>query len=238
MQHIDHDGHTHGSPRRSALQTELLEHMPFSVSSVAIGLVFAGLICYLAPTAELGPETGHQHAGGELYTLFHLFHPVHMFFSAAATTGMFWRYDRSPLKAVIIGMIGAIGVCGVSDIVFPQLSLTIMGEDTPWHICVLDHPGLVLPFAVVGVAVGLCAAAGVARSTLFSHSLHVLASTAASIFYFVAPLDPLVWIASLGKTFIFIVVAVMVPCCLSDIVFPLLMSKQGRLQAAAAHHEH
>lgn len=229
--HQDH----HCTARRSALQTELLEHIPFSVSAVAIGLVFAGLICYLAPGVESGPVHDHDHHGPRLYTLFHLFHPVHMFFSAAATTGMFWRYDRNPLKAVVIGMIGAIGVCGISDIVFPHLSLVIMGKQTPWHICVMDHPAMVLPFAVVGVMVGLGAAAGVARSTLFSHALHVLASTAASIFYLIAPLDPLSWIDDLGRTFIFIILAVMVPCCLSDIVFPLLMSKQARTKAVAEH---
>ena len=95
--------------------------------------------------------------------------------------------------------------------------------------------GLVLPFAVIGVFVGMTAAAGVSRSTFFSHSLHVLASTAASIFYLIAPLDPIGWIEQIGRIFIFIIVAVMVPCCLSDIVFPLLMSRSARAQALAEH---
>ena len=230
------DDHTHNGKPRSALQIELLEHMPFSVSSVAIGLTFAGLICWLTPAADGSFQHGHESEEPPLYTLFHLFHPAHMFFSAAATTAMFWRYDRSVPKAILIGLIGAVGVCGVSDIVVPQLALAFMGIESDWHICVIENPGLVFPFALMGVLVGLGASAGVSRSTMFSHSLHVLASTSASIFYLVAPLGPTAWIEDLGRIFLFVILAVMVPCCVSDIVFPVLMTKDARRQALAAHH--
>ena len=108
----------------SALLVELREHVPFSVSSVAVGLVVAGTLCILAsvfmgdvPSGDAAPEAEHAHVaegttGGEQphvegeeaghsedergheheMTLgrlfFHLFHPVHMLFSAAATTAM------------------------------------------------------------------------------------------------------------------------------------------------------
>ncbi len=232
----DHGNHEHAAENRgrSPLQIELLEHMPFSVSSVAIGLVLAGLICHLAPGATHG-EVTHDHGG---YGLFHLFHAAHMFFSAAATTAMFWRYDRNPSKAIIVGLAGAVGVCGVSDIGVPHLSLMLMDRAVDLHVCVVEHPGLALPFAVVGVFVGLAAASGVSHSTLFGHSLHVLASTMASIFYLIAPFGPTEWFGQLGRIFVFVIVAVMIPCCLSDIVFPLLMSKDGRAKVLAAGHVH
>lgn len=151
---------------------------------------------------------------------------------------MFCRYDRNVLKAIIIGLIGAVGVCGVSDIVMPHLSLLILGTQTPWHICALEHPSLSLPFAAVGVAVGIAASGGVMRSTIISHSLHVFASTMASIFYMVGPLGMVAWIEDLGKVFMFVVVAVVVPCCLSDIVFPLFMSKSARKRYDAEPHSH
>ncbi len=238
MKDHSHHNNARGDHRpRSPLQVELLEHMPFSVSAVAMGLVFAGLICYMAPGAGDAHVT-HDHGPDGEYGLFHLFHAVHMFFSAAATTAMFSRYDRNSIKAVIVGVTGAVGVCGVSDIAVPQISLMLIGRAAEWHICVIEHPGLALPFAVVGVFVGLAAASGVSRSTLFSHSLHVLASTMASIFYLIAPFGPTEWFGELGRIFAFVIVAVMVPCCLSDIVFPLLMSKEGRTQALAAGHAH
>ena len=155
-----------------------------------------------------------------------------------ATAAMFCRYERSIGKAIVIGLIGAIGVCGISDIAMPHVSLLVLGVQTEWHVCVYEHPALVIPFAVVGVIVGVAASGGVIKSTIISHSLHVLASTMASIFYMVGPLGLTDWIEDLGKVFMFVVLAVMVPCCLSDIVFPLLMSKSGRSRYEEAPHVH
>lgn len=278
------DGHV-CSTRPSALMVELREHIPFSVTAVAIGLTVAGAICILGSTlavpgalegaaaavehaghdhGEADPgesedthaghdhgEAGHvedeavadSHAGhqhGPVFSrlFFHLFHPAHMLFSAAATAGMFMRYERKVLKAIIVGLAGAVGVCGISDVVMPHVSLFVLGTATPWHLCVLEHPELVLPFAAIGVAIGIATASGVSRPTILSHSLHVLASTMASIFYMVGPLGIVAWIDRIGVVFLFVVIAVLIPCCLSDIVFPMMMSKAGRRQYEEQPHVH
>lgn len=261
--HRDHP-HSHGLPTsREALYRELAHHLPFSVSAVALGLTFAGLICFLAPVefdashadherpmtaessggdqsdADHDHDHDHDHEGhvheNPLQDLFHLFHPMHMLFSAAATTAMFWRYERKVAKAVIVGLIGAIGVCGLSDIVMPHLSLTLLGMSMPWHICVIEHPQMVISFAAIGILVGLGASAGVHQSTFFSHSLHVLSSSMASIFYLIGPFSRLGWIDSIGVVFLFIVLAVMIPCCLSDIVFPTLLARSAQSKYASEH---
>ncbi len=260
LAHHDHP-HADGLPsNRGALYEELVHHLPFSVSAIAVGLTVAGIICYLAqagqragavpepaahveshehgaaPDAEAAHEHDHDHGHANPFQdLFHLFHPVHMLFSAAATTAMFWRYERRVLKAVIIGMIGAIGVCGLSDIVIPQLSIGILGKAMPWHMCVLEHPGMVLSFAAVGVLLGLVAPSNVRSSTFFSHSLHVFYSTMASIFYLIGPFGPLGWIPALGTVFPFLIVAVIVPCCASDIVFPLALTRSAQSQFQKEH---
>ncbi len=244
----EHSDHSHGAETPSGHGTiveELTHHLPFSVSAVAIGLTVAGIICFLAVGLDTGgheaseaheaheahaaheADEGHSHAN-PFQDLFHLFHPVHMLFSAAATTAMFWRFERRVLKAVIVGLAGAIGVCGLSDIVMPHLSLTLLGKPVAWHICVIENPPMVICFAAVGVLVGLGASRGVRHSTFFSHSLHVFSSTMASIFYLIGPFGRLGWVDSIGLVFPFIIIAVVVPCCLSDIVFPLLMAKRAR----------
>lgn len=258
-QHHDHP-HADGLPGgRGALVSELMHHLPFSVSAVAIGLAVAGIICFVTPAAQLAPAEGavsqaadcghdhdhdqtatasdaagdahdHDHAGhaNPYLSLFHLFHPMHMLFSAAATTAMFWRYERRILKAIVTGLVGAIGICGLSDIVMPQVSMWFMGRWLPWHICILVHPEMVLSFAAVGILLGLLASPGVRRSTFFSHSLHVFSSTMASVFYLIGPFGRLGWIESIGPLFLFVIVAVMIPCCVSDIVFPLLLVGRGK----------
>ncbi|UCE61446.1 MAG: hypothetical protein JSU63_06795 [Phycisphaerales bacterium] len=234
----DHTGHRHRNASAPLLM-ELREHAPFSISSVAIGLIVAGALCILGSQfPEVVEEaSGHDHGGDHgdhahgppfARLFFHLFHPAHMFFSAAATTAMYVRYERKIAKAIIVGLVGAIGVCGISDIVMPHISLAILGAQPPWHICVIENPSLVLPFAAVGVLVGIATAGAVIRSTLISHSLHVLMSTMASIFYMVGPLGLIAWIDDAGKVFVFVVIAVMLPCCASDIAFPMLMTSAGR----------
>jgi len=234
-------GHRHGGPGSSAVVVEFREHVPFSVSAVAIGLIAAGVICVLGSgtwEGQVGAHAGHDHTRAPAELFFHLFHPAHMLFSGAATTAMFCRYEQRPLKAIVIGLIGAIGVCGISDILMPQASLWMLGVPARWHICVWEHPGLVIPFAGVGVLVGVAASGGVVKSTIISHSLHVFASTMASIFYMVGPMGMVAWIDRLGQVFLFIVLAVMVPCCVSDIVFPTLMSKAARSQYDLEPHCH
>ncbi len=244
-----HNGDDHGAAQnaspgaRSPLLVEIRDHLPFSVTAVALGLVAAGTICILGsgfadagPAVALPGHEGHDHGPGFAQLFFHLFHPAHMFFSAVATTAMFCRYDRSTVKALAVGIIGAVGVCGVSDVIMPHVSLMILGIKTPWHICVIEHPSMVLPFAGIGVVVGIAASGGVIRSTLISHSLHVLASSMASIFYMIGPLGMVAWIDRVGQMFLFVVFAVMVPCCLSDIIFPMLMTKAGRAKYAEEPH--
>ena len=246
------DDHDHGAAQTappgapSPLLVEIREHLPFSVTAVALGLITAGAICVLGSTfADALPAEGlpghkghadHIHGPEFAKLFFHLFHPAHMFFSAVATTAMFCRYDRNIVKALIVGIIGAVGVCGVSDVIMPHVSLMILGIKTPWHICVIEHPSMVLPFAGIGVVVGIAASGSVIRSTLISHSLHVLASSMASIFYMIGPLGMVAWIDRVGQMFLFVVLAVMVPCCLSDIIFPMLMTKPGRAKYAQEPH--
>ena len=54
----------------------------------------------------------------------------------------------------------------------------------------------------------------------------------------VGPLGVVAWIDDLGQVFFFVVLAVMVPCCLSDIVFPMLMSHPARRRYHAEPHGH
>ncbi len=253
--------------RGGPFAAELTSHLPFSILSVAVGLMLAGLICFLvtdqtlleavdsleAKHAGQGHESEpsangeHEEHGGQgeheslqgFLVLFHLFHPAHMLFSAAATAAMFMRHEKNWGKAALVGFTGAVIVCGISDIVMPQCSIMLMGKSLPWHICVLEHPMLVFPFAGIGVIVGVLAAAGgTSQSTIFSHSMHVFVSTMASIFYLIGPFGRFEWIHELGGVFLFICVAVMIPCCLSDIVYPLLFTRKAREEYSRHGHQH
>ena len=82
----------------------------------------------------LGPKMAESSHG-----LYHVFHPLHMLFSAAATTAMFWRHERKFIKALLIGFFGAVGVCGISDILMPYISGYLLGVKMELHICIIKH---------------------------------------------------------------------------------------------------
>ena len=214
------------------LRTELLAHLPFSIFSTTGGMMLVAVLTFL------GEPFYGERLPGAFRELFHIFHPVHMLFSATATTAMFWQYERRWLKAVVVGFLGAVLVCGASDIVIPYVSGLMLGVRMGLHVCIVEHPGLVLPFTLVGVLAGLVASGHIVRATVFSHAAHVLISSSASLLYLVSyGLEH--WIHQAGWVFIFVVLAVMVPCCFSDIVFPLLVvTEEGRPPSVHGHPHH
>lgn len=160
------------------------------------------------------------------HELFHIFHPVHILFSATATTAMFWRHERRLLKAVIVGLIGSLGICGISDVFLPFLGGTILGIGIEFHWCLIAHPMTIVPFTIFGVLLGLVLV-DVAHgrvSTIFSHSSHVFISTMATMLYLTA-FGHIEWTLHIAEMFLIIFLGVTIPCCTSDIIFPLLLSK-------------
>lgn len=197
---------------------ELGEHLPFSIFGVITGLVLLGILSFIG--VLVGGEERLPEASKEL---FHVFHPVHMLLSACVTTAMFWKHEARFVKALIIGVVGSVGICGVSDILLPFLGGSLLGIKMHLHICILEHPGIILPFLMVGLFLGFLIPGVIEKSTQYSHSMHVLVSSMASILY-LASFGFTEWMHHTGTIFIITILAVMIPCCLSDIVFPLLLT--------------
>ena len=160
---------------------ELINHLPFSIFGVVTGMIMVGLLTFIAIVS--GGEGLLNHASEEL---FHVFHPVHVLLSAVATTAMYWKHERSWIKAIIVGMLGSILICGLSDTIFPFLGGILLGAQMHIHICVFEHYQLVVPFAILGVIVGFTIGNALERPTEYSHSMHVFVSSAASILYLIS----------------------------------------------------
>lgn len=198
--------------------TELMHHIPFSTFGVMVALLMMGVLTFLAEIAG-----SHEAMPDALEDLYHVFHPSHIFISAVATTAMFTKHDKNVLKAVLVGFLGSIVICTLSDAIFPFIGGLMIGGKMNFHVDILQHPGIVLPFAVIGTVAGLTAPKSFEKATEYSHSMHVFVSSVASILYLLAfGLDH--WVHHLGGVFMVTIFAVMIPCCLSDIVFPLACS--------------
>lgn len=202
---------------------ELKHHLPFSILSVSIGLMLVGgftIISEMLGVSDISPYSEE---------FFHIFHPVHLLFSAIATTAMFWQHEKKFLKAAIVGFIGSVGICGISDIIIPYISGFLLGVHMHLHICIVEHPHIVLPFVLLGIVMGYLAPGTLEKQegVIFSHSLHVFVSAVASILYLVS-YGVGDWIHRIGAVLIYMVLAVIIPCCTSDIVFPLLFTSEKK----------
>ncbi len=221
--------------KESKLQYVLVElalHLPYSIFGITTGLIAMGVLSFLAILARaesLLPQASME--------LFHVFHPAHVLMSAVATTAMFWKHEKRVLKAVIVGFIGSITICGISDILLPFLGGVILGSDMHMHICVIENPGVVFPFAVVGVIAGLLVTKSFERSTQYSHGAHVFVSSVASILYLLS-FGLTDWIHLIGAVFLITIVAVMIPCCASDIAFPIACIHRNCDHSRELTHDH
>jgi len=208
---------------RTPIMKELQSHAPFTLLGALTGIALLLLIVITRVRAA------------SLEPAFEGLHALHVFLSAIVTAAMYRRYRRALVPAVLIGFFGSVGIASLSDIVFPHhggaLILRLTGEThhMHFHLPAIEEWWLINPVALLGVAIGIWK-----PTTKIPHSGHVLLSTWASLFYLVvhAPAGS-PWAPLLPLVFIVLFVAVWLPCCFSDIVFPLLFVGEGAIE-----HEH
>lgn len=206
---------------------ELIHHAPFTAVGAVIGVVIMAVIS-LCDTPMNVSEA-----------LFFTFHPLHVVFSALVTTALYRKQKGHKLWAVvIIGYVGSVGIATLSDAVIPYLEGSSLRIDMGFHLPFLETeamPFLGIPkWIVVNAAALIGIAIGFFRpNTTFPHMGHVLLSTWASLFGFTA-FGTADWLPLLPIIFVYLFLAVWIPCCVSDIVFPLLWVKGE----PAHQHEH
>jgi len=184
---------------------ELKEHVPFTALGALTGIIIMSIVvlgnipAYISNTA--------------FYTL----HPVHVLLSALVTTAMYVRYKKSKVWVVIlIGWTGSIGIATISDAMIPYLGGSLLHAQMEFHVPFIEEWWINL-LALAGIAIGYWK-----QTTRIPHFGHVLLSTWASLFYFTA-FGIADWIPLLPFIFLFLLLAVWIPCCASDIIYPLLL---------------
>lgn len=161
---------------------------------------------------------------GPAYRTFYVLHPFHVFLSALVTASMYKNYKcpgtrPCPVWALlVVGYIGSIGIATLSDSIIPFLGETLL--DMPHrhvHLGFIEEWWLVNPLAVAGIAV-----AYFRPTTKFPHAGHVLVSTWASLFHIIMAKGASLSMVTYASVLVFLFLAVWLPCCISDIVFPLI----------------
>jgi hypothetical protein len=153
--------------------------------------------------------------------LFWTLHPLHVLLSALVTAGLF-RLQRQPtlLATLVVAYVGSVGIATSSDCIIPYFGEVLM--DLPHrgvHLGFLEKWWLVNPLAIAGGAIGFWF-----PQTKIPHAGHVWLSTWASLFHMTMAIELQAGWATAVVIPVFLFLAVWIPCCTSDIVFPLLFS--------------
>ena len=172
------------------------------------------------------------------YKLFYILHPIHVFLSALVTAAMYKLHECKCMdarcirgkcnlwKLLIIGYVGSVGIATMSDSIIPYIGEIML--DMPnrgIHLGFIEKWWLVNPMAVAGIIVAIYW-----PKTKFPHAGHVLLSTWASLFHIIMALGgSLSWFLY-PVIALFLFIAVWIPCCVSDIVFPLLFVRNNKMK--------
>jgi hypothetical protein len=188
---------------------QLAAHAPFTAVGTASGIALVLLLTLLRVPAAVSEAA------------FWILHPAHVLLSAYVTTVMYRSAGRRTWwLLLLVGWAGSVGIATLSDSVIPFLGELLLALPSRHiHVGFVEKWWLVNPLALAGVAL-----AHVGKSTRFPHAAHVLLSTWASLFHVtMAAWSPLRAVEYLAVA-AFLFLAVWVPCCTSDIVFPLLLA--------------
>jgi hypothetical protein len=237
------------SGRLKRILSELKNHAPFTLFGAA-----TGILCML-----LFKGVG----SGVSLRLFQVFHPAHVVLSSIVTASLFKLYKGKVrfLSIFLVGYLGSIGVATLSDCILPFFGEDILGVAIPTHADLHSHEGqadlhnraqgsdvempsvrsrlhlgfiedwyLVNPAALLGIII-----AYFRPRTKFPHAGHILISTWASSFHVLMNTHRELSLMMLVGVFVVLFIAVWLPCCFSDIVFPLLFVKSEG-DVCHAHH--
>lgn len=194
---------------------ELRHHAPFTIVGALSGILI--MVVFKNTPENIS------------YNIFYTLHPLHVLLSALVTASMYSRYkcDRFAGKCnlaglLIIGYVGSIGIATLSDSLIPYWGETLLNmPHRHAHIGFIEKWWLVNPLAIIGIAI-----AYFRPTTKFPHYGHVFISTWASLFHVMMAKGSVVTSMAYVAIFVFLFLAVWLPCCISDIIFPLLFVKK------------
>ena len=190
---------------------ELRNHLPFTLLGAFTGIVIMFF------TGQIPKDIA--------YNIFYILHPIHVLLSALVTASIYKLYkcEKTTIKCnlfvlLVIGYVGSIGIATISDSIIPYIGEILLNmPDREIHLGFIEKWWIVNPLAIIGIII-----AYFWSHTKFPHFGHVLISTWASLFHILMAIGKEFGLYMYIMVFIFLFLAVWIPCCVSDIVFPLL----------------
>lgn len=234
MNNQTHSNHNHSSvPLLTLIKEELLCHVPYGILAVALSMVIVTVLMFMGDQTPLFfKKTG---------ALFHSLHFTHILFASSSVVLAFRKYSQNILGAIILGIAIPAVFCTLSDILMPYWGGQIFGLNVKFHLCFQSHLSSIVPFLVAGIINGLMLSntqnqEQVVKHAIMSHFAHGFISAMASFLYLISNgLGS--FKHSMGIIFVLLLLAVVIPCIISDILVPLWCARAFKLTTKACEHE-
>lgn len=201
---------------------ELGEHAPFTFAGALSGILLFFLLRNIPYNLS--------------FKLFYVFHPLHVLLSTFVTTSMYKLHKKNPNLFVLflIGFVGPLAIATVSDSIIPFIAETLLRlPHRELHLGFIEKWYVVNPIAFLGVI-----AAYYFPHTKFPHSAHILISTWASLFHVLMAAGGSVSAVVYLGVLLMLFLSDWIPCCFSDIVFPLLfVGHDAKCTCSCCHKE-
>jgi len=221
---------------------ELLHHFPYATLSVALALMLLTVMNVffndgLVAATVTACSDGCCHTSG-LDILFHSFHFIHILFATSGTIVTFRRYSDKIFIGLLVGTLSSMVFCTLSDVLLPYAAGRLLGIEMDLHICFASELSNILPFLLVGLLNGWVMTQlpelRTQNNSLFLHFLHTFISAMASIFYAVGHgLSD--FYMYFGMFYLLMVVAVIIPCTLSDVIAPIFFARYINKQKSSCN---
>ena len=232
---------------------ELKRHAPFTMFGALVGI-----ICML-----VFEKSGKPNAN-LLFSVFHPTHVLLSALVTAAMFKIHSEKHKSILLILLMGYIGSIGIATLSDSVMPWFGEKAFGLHIPKHEhnnqeMHLEHDSepahdehqsadvnhkpqpelhlgfikewyFVHPAAILGALIGFYL-----PKTRFPHAGHILISTWATSSHIFMNLADSLSVRSVAEVFVILFLAVWLPCCVSDIIFPVFFARNKNVPLHELH---
>ncbi len=198
------------------LTHELKHHLPFTLIATTIAIIIVISLKYIFVT-----NFDHE--------AFEILHPIHVLASAIVSTAIFYKYKKNVPYSILVGILSAILIGTISDVIFPFLGGSLFQLPMELHIPIFAKPLLILGVALIGTIIGMAT-----KITKMPHLIHVGISVFASLFYILSFTNGFS-ILFLIATIIIVAIAVVIPCCISDIIMPFWFLKK-KIQSCNCKH--
>lgn len=187
---------------------ELKDHVPFTTAATAVAVMLTAFLLI------------KQNLIVYAVSLFYIFHPLHILFSSVVSAAIFYKYKKNIFLALSAGVIISVLIGSISDVLFPYISVSLFSIPISFNLPAIENPIIIFGIAILGSVVGV-----ITRKTKAPHFIHVLISVFASLLYifaYSANFSPL----TIFLIFIITSISVVIPCCLSDIVLPIICKEK------------